>query len=117
MIIHKTTDQQGSFEHPDRALLDAIAEQHADCNQWDGARRRGEIRELLETWNGNRYAQLDRCIAKARPETLEGLVAKAEYALRSWTRQGEERWKSDRALQAATLEQVLEALKLRQRSK
>ena len=97
-------------EHPDRILLEAIAEQHAEWDRWDQTRRQGGIAKLLETWSGIASKRLDERIAKARPETLGGLVAKARYALRGWKRRGDTRWGDHGALQAATLEQVLEVL-------
>ena len=97
-------------EHPDRALLDAIAAHHAELDDWDACNTDAERGVILRRWNATGFVDEATRITKARPETLEGLVAKCRYALREWLRDGDTKWQLGWALQAATLEQTLEVL-------
>ena len=110
MTTFSTTDLSLWREHPDQHLLDAIADHRAQHERWDAATTDAERGQILQEWNATGFLEEEIRISKARPETLEGMIAKCRLALRDWVRLDEKRWQLGWSQKAATLQQALEVL-------
>lgn len=95
---------------PDAKLFRLLDEQAARNDEWQQCRTEQDRGRVLRQWRDN-YVSADAMIAKSEPKTLLGLLAKAEFALRSWREDtGPDRYMRMGASTAACLEQAIATL-------
>lgn len=97
--------------HPDAELFAMIAKRDAQHDEWNAAQGEEAHRRILAKWRRDCPVDLEEAIARTVPATLEGLVEKADNALRSWREAGDTRYCRIHATMATALEQALQILK------
>ncbi len=101
--------------HPDAELFDMIAKRDTRHAEWNAARGEAAHRRLIAKWKRDCPVRQEELIARFTPSTLEGLIGKAETALREWREdEGEVRYKRMWALLATTLEQAMQVIQVQQ---
>lgn len=98
-------------EHPDAELFSLIAKQKARHDAWRAARGDAAYRKLLLQWKAENSLGQEMLIAAFTPSTFEGLIEKADNALRDWREdESETRYHRLWAVMATTLEQATQIL-------
>ena len=101
--------------HPDVELFALTAEQKARHDAWNNARGEAAKRKLLAQWKKDCPIKQEELIARFIPSTMEGLVEKADAALREWRGDdGPDRYKRMWAVMATALEQAIRILQAQQ---
>ena len=101
--------------HPDAELFAMTTKSKARHDDWNAARGETAKRRLLAEWRKDCPVRQEELIARFVPSTLEGLVEKADAALRAWREDdAPERYKRMWATMATTLEQAIRVLQAQQ---
>ncbi len=95
---------------PDAKLFRLLCEQAARNDEWRQCKTDQDRGRVLRQWRDN-YVSTDVMIAQFQPKTLLGLLAKADFALRSWREDTDpDRFMRIGATTAACLEQAIATL-------
>lgn len=95
---------------PDAKLFRLLDEQAARNDEWRRCKTEQDRGRVLRQWRDN-YVPTDAMIAEVQPKTLLGLLAKADFALRSWREDTDpNRFMRIGASTAACLEQAVATL-------